>query len=161
MCGRRYLEVDRCESEYIERILGELVIILEVLGWVLLGVVIGAIGFHGPITARTILENRKTAALAKKINEKAKEGVSIREELVELNERLLAIHNAHQASLKDCILHLEELQAAHEVLIAQRAKLDFALEQLPALRDAWLGLSEDGRSGYIQAAKKRLFTAGL
>ncbi len=154
MCGRRYLEADRCESEYIERILGEIMIVLEVLGWVLIGVVIGALVFHGPITTRTILASRKTTALAKKISEDAKDGIAIREKLVEAHKRGAGI-------LKDYALHLDELREAYVVLLEQRAKLDFALERQPALRDAWLGLPEDERSGYKQAAKKRLFTARI
>ncbi len=136
-------------------------IVLEVLGWILLGVVIGALVFHGPVTTRTILASRKTVALAKKISETANEGVAIREELIEVYKGLKDLQHERQAVLKDCVLHLDKLQMAYEVLLAQRAKLDFALERLPALRDAWLGLSEDERSDYIQTAKERLFAAGF
>ena len=128
--------------------------LMAIIGWVGLGGIASWLIFFGPMTVNAIRMARKSTALARKSSALSLEGSAAFKESTEQLKRATAIEGQAFAVQERMDEQMDDLQ---ELLIELRAKIDFARERMPSLRDEWLALSERDRIAHKLKAAKALF----
>lgn len=121
--------------------------LMAIIGWMGLGGILSWLIFYGPMTANAIRMARKTTAMARQSSNLYREGAAAFKGATEQLKRATDLEEQGQKQVHGCL----------ETLIEQRAKIDFAKERLPSLRDEWLALPEEDHMAFKKKAEKALF----
>ncbi len=135
--------------------------LMAIIGWMGLGGIVSWLIFYGPMMAYTIRIARESSAMARESTALARESSALSREgsaafkgSTEQLKKATAIEGRALAVQERMDEQMNDLQ---DLLIELRAKIDFARERMPSLRDEWLALSERDRIAHKLKAAKALF----
>ncbi len=124
--------------------------LMNIAGWMVLGGVLSWLIFHGPTVAAAIRMTRKSTVMARKSGDLSREASAAFKEATEKLKEACHLEKTARTVY-------EQVPAFQELVIELRAKIDFAKERMPSLRDEWLALSEEDRAACKVKAEKALF----